>query len=111
MTAPAVVGERVRCTLGDNVIVGIFHGTYGSGRTVEVVVNDRICSLAGGWTVEVLDVPEPPVGTVVVDREGDAWQRRPHGWQSACPAFTAPTFDKLEAEWGPLTVLAVEHVR
>lgn len=58
-----------------------------------------------------LDVPhEPSLGSVVTDRDGDAWQLRAHGWAVAAgPNRTNAAVDvpwtRLLSDYGPLTRL------
>jgi hypothetical protein len=116
VSAPAR-GDRVRCTLGDSVLVGTYrsrpdrpgsHSVLVDGATVLVDGADCANRLFGGWTVEVLSEPEPPVGTVVLDQEGDAWQLTKHGWRCIYSDESAfATLDDLDRDWGPLTLLEV----
>ena len=60
----------------------------------------------------------PPIpdtyGTVVLDKDNDAWQRGDDGWYMASENDSPWSFDKLQKLAGPLTVLwtpDVLHVR
>ena len=75
-------GDRVRMTLGENAVVG----------TADLVTPDGLylsldaCQIAlyldtNDWSTEVIAPPIPDVvGTIVLDRDGDAWQRYRDGW-------------------------------
>ena len=55
--------------------------------------------------VEVIAPPIPDiVGTIVRDKDGDAWQRHEAGWYSA-GAMSSRSIDELHDDYGPLTVL------
>lgn len=106
-------GDRVRATLGESVVVGKVTYTSPSGYSVHVG-DEPMAQVAvhcsAGWTVELVPEPEPPVGTVLLDRVGDAWVRGRDGqWRCAVPSGTAKC-DSLSdfADWGPFTVLAPE---
>jgi hypothetical protein len=55
------------------------------------------------------DVPEPEVGSVVLDRLGLAWQRHDWGWFPARSGvvWRSMNWDELVAQRGPVTLLAV----
>ena len=101
------VGDRVRATCGESVIIGAcargtFHSAFlwvtPDGTDVTFICNSS-------WAVEVLAPPIPDVvGTIVRDSQGDAWQRADVSWQCAGSSqrFT-PT--ELQENYGPLTVL------
>ena len=107
------VDDRVRCTLGESVVVvGVVTYYWGDGfcmrpdgcsTTFYVVIAD-------GWTVEILPPPTPPLpeieGTVVLDADGFAWQRRGAYWWYR--EVRRSTF--FLHENGPLTVLHVPEV-
>ena len=106
------VGDRVRCTLGESVVVGVvlyegirglFVNPDGWGPAFFVVEND-------GWTVEILPPPAPPLpeidGTVVLDGSGFAWQRKGDLWW--CRVVGCTTLGLRDN--GPLTVIHVPEV-
>ena len=104
------VGDRVRATCGESVIVGEVAAVT-NGLVLYVIVDgddtrDRSrCFAFADWIVEVLAPPIPDVvGTIVRDSQGDAWQRANVSWQCAGSSqrFT-PT--ELQENYGPLTVL------
>lgn len=47
------------------------------------------------------DCDKLPVGSVVLDCDGDAWQREESGWACIKGAFMEP----LDEEWAPYTVI------
>ena len=47
------------------------------------------------------DCDKLPVGSVVLDCDGDAWQREESGWACIKGAFMKP----LDEEWAPYTVI------
>lgn len=62
--------------------------------STEISIHDRLRVL--------LDrLPEPAVGTVIVDSDGAAWQRLDAGWYCAAPGWETPwTWVDLIAEFG-----------
>ena len=46
---------------------------------------------------------EPPIGSVVIDRRGIAWQRGPLYWSGN--AFSAFTWSELNNQCGPLEII------
>jgi len=55
---------------------------------------------------EMIREPEPPVGSVVIDRYGDVWQRRHRsGWTLAWGVICGLTWDNLNKEFGPVRVI------
>lgn len=50
-------------------------------------------------------VEEPLPGSVVLDRDGDAWQQRSDGWYPASRMDVPLAFVALEGEYGPLRLL------
>ena len=100
------VGDRVRLTCGESVIVGVCHkGTsYSPSLWVTPDGTDVTFIYNSSWTVEVLPPPIPDVvGTVVLDAEGDAWQRRDKYW--TCVADLSYPLSEVQYLHGPLTVL------
>jgi hypothetical protein len=79
-------GDRVKVTMtrsfeGDVVM----HAASPSGLAVHVPASGTIWldeEGGGGFihTFELVTPAEPPVGSVVVDREGDTWQHLGRGW-------------------------------
>ena len=106
---PAVkVGERVRATCGESVIVGTVKNLYPEGLSIYVDGDYHRYYMADGvWTVEVLAPPIPDVrGTVVIDRYDSAWQRWASGWQAiGGDTSDMRTLPQLMVGFGPLTVL------
>ena len=82
-SGPAI-GERVSLT--HETSGSVLHGVVQLCPTVGlfVDVDGRIFDMdRAGWHVTSADV-EPPVGAVVVDKDGDAWQHRFDGrWYMA----------------------------
>ena len=102
----AKVGDRVRATCGESVIVGTVDDVYDDG--VSITINgDRSRYLTSDpWTVEVLAPPIPDVvGTVVLDTDGDAWQRNDEFWRCVSSIYYKYTLADLQFRYGPLTVL------
>ena len=103
------VGDRVRLTCGESVIVGVCHkGTsYSPSLWVTPDGTDVTFIYDTRWNVEVL----PPLipdnrGTVVIDRYDSAWQRWASGWQAiGGDKFDMRTLPQLMVGFGPLTVL------
>lgn len=88
-------GDRVRCTLGENVLVGVVvEDAIGwiymtPGGATRLVYLDRY-----HWTIEVIALPIPEVdGTIVVDTEGQAWQRGTDYWFRAGSNVAWPLSD------------------
>jgi hypothetical protein len=109
-----VKGQRVRCSLGESVVFGTFEAwvDFGGRSTPyhRVIVDGDLVPWAftPHWKVELVEEPEPPVGTVVLDQEGDAWQLTKHGWRCIYSDESAfATLDDLDRDWGPLTLLEV----
>ena len=102
------VGDRVRATCGESVIVGTVSSVYPRGISVDVDGDEHRYYMVDGmsWTVEVVAPPIPNVaGTIVRDRNGEAWQRRAHGWYMADDGHGDYGLDDLQIRYGPLTVL------
>ena len=101
------VGDRVRATCGESVIVGEVTQFNQSGVLV-VIDGDGYGSRwlrQIDWTAEVLAPPIPDVvGTIVRDRDGDAWQRQEYAWYLADDDDSAYSLDRLQI-LGPLIVL------
>ena len=107
MTA-AKVGDRVRATCGESVIVGVCSGgTLLHTPTVWVTPDgtDVTFIYNTSWTVEVLAPPIPDVvGTIVRDKDGDAWQCREGSWYLADNDDIGRSLNDLQF-YGPLIVL------
>ena len=99
------VGDRVRATCGESVIVGAVERVDNGGCYVNIESGDiSLWLYSGDWTVEVLAPPIPDVvGTIVRDRDGDAWQRDDDGWRCV-DDDSRYSVEKLQF-CGPLTVL------
>ena len=102
------VGDRVRATCGENVIVGTV--TWLDENDLQVDTGDAFGTIGLGrpaaWSIEVIAPPIPDVvGTIVRDKDGDAWERCEGGWYSARPMLYNPyVFADLQ-EYAPLEVL------
>ena len=103
-------GDRVRATCGESVIVGTVTQANPGGVGVDVKVLESIGSYwywlpTGAWTVEVIAPPIPDVvGTIVRDKDGDAWQRHEAGWYLTNDTYSFSLY-QLESIYAPLTVL------
>ena len=77
------VGDRVRATCGESVVIGTVASHQ--GEVVEVLVDgDASRFFRSHWSIEVIAPPIPDVvGTIVRDKAGDVWQRREKGWYIA----------------------------
>jgi hypothetical protein len=100
-------GDRVRCTLGESVVVGTF-SRHLSGGSFSVLPdgaqNLRNVFNAEVWTIEVLRPPVPDVvGTIVRDRFGMAWQRVAAGWVIGGVPLPR-VLDYVVKHYGPLEV-------
>ena len=103
------VGDRVRATCGESVIVGtVTHIDVGGvGVDVEVPGSARALRylFPDGWNVEVIAPPIPDVvGTIVRDKDSDAWQRQTFGWYLADRNDRSYSLKSLQ-RFAPLTVL------
>ena len=49
-------------------------------------------------------LPEPPVGSVVLDRDGDAYQRGQHTWEGAAKRYCV-SWESLKNHYGPVRVI------
>ena len=101
------VGDRVRATCGESVIVGAVTRLDEINVFVEPAgIGTRLYLRACDWTVEVLVPPIPDVvGTIVRDRDGDAWQCRETGWYLAHDDDIPYSLDYLRNRFGPFDVL------
>lgn len=49
--------------------------------------------------------PEPPVGSIIRDNDGDAWVRNHHGWDCTDSEYEVYTWDQVLDLASPITVL------
>ena len=103
------VGDRVRVTCGESVVVGTVTNVRPYGVDgVDVLADGCTESNAfrfENWAFEVIAPPIPDVvGTIVRDRDNDAWQQNHHGWVSANTSHIYK-LDALRSAYGPLTVV------
>ena len=100
------VGDRVRGTCNDSVIVGTVSYVYPKSVSVAPDGDDNLYYLVDGvWTVEVIPAPIPDVvGAIVRDKDGDAWQRCEDGWHLAGTDPSPLPLDRLR-NCAPFTVL------
>lgn len=89
------VGDRVRLTLEDSVIVGTVADVVPHAIGVRSDGSTRSTLIFDDWTV---------VGTIVRDKDGDAWQRHAFGWRQSLDDVTLSLAD-LQWAHGLLTVL------
>lgn len=109
------------------------HDRHRLARTLHTAARDHGCHnvhtgvaghladavIAAGWrppaqVIETIgEVDALPVGSILADRDGDAWQLLPGGWR--CPALDNEWMDRSD-DWftaadalaeGPLTVLRI----
>ena len=106
------VGDRVRATCGESVIVGEVHRVDTSGPYVKIESSDiSLWLYSGNWTVEVLAPSIPDImGTIVRDTDGDAWQRDAEFWRCVSSVYYKYTLADLQFRYGPLTVLWTPEV-
>ena len=101
------VGDRVRATCGESVIVGTVKGREEGWISVALDGDGdyrRFLAL-DQWTVEILPPPIPDVvGTIVRDRDGDAWQRYDDSWWCIGTSYRY-SLAEVQKRYGPLTVL------
>ena len=94
------VGDRVRLTCGESVIVGTAT-MVDADLSVDVDGDGPRVFLTDLWAVEVL---LPPVGTVVLDRNNFAWQSTRQGWKQV--GFRERySLAYIDIYYGPLVVL------
>jgi hypothetical protein len=109
MSAPTPkVGDRVRCTLGESVLVGEVTYLSTDASMLRVDINGNVPGYLirwGDWTVKVLHPPVPDVeGVVVLDRDGDPWVRKPEGWING-GGGTGGILEDVVANYGPLKLV------
>ena len=101
------VGDRVRATCGESVIIGTVTGLHPpddvqvqpDGYTQSNLLN------CAGWTTQVIAPLIPDVvGTIVRDADGDAWQRASSGWL-VISEDGDHSLNHVQKDYGPLTVL------
>ena len=99
-------GDKVRMTGGESVIVGMVTGLECNSLFLELAgVNTRFYLTCSDWSIEVIAPPIPDVvGTIIRDRDGDAWQRHKSGWYLTNDTFSSSLY-QLELVYGPFTVL------
>lgn len=106
MNAPKI-GDRVRCTLGESVLVGTVFDTL-DGKPWHIDAEGlRLRVSVTGWTVEVITPPlppEPPVGSVVRSGGGFLYERSESGWNPSSSYLRRYTWAELQ-ECGPVTLL------
>jgi hypothetical protein len=92
---------------------GEFLGTDANGNAKFRAVGDT-CAVSAwlpsyGLEAELLELDEPPVGSVVLDDDGDAWQNDQDGWSLALRLPDSDAFDwswtRLNEEYGPVKVV------
>ena len=97
------IGDRVRCTLGESVIVGQYEGDNGMGW-LNIEVEGTYVKVPPSWNVEVLPPPERrwEPGDVVRDAIGFLFLRDEGFWR-----YGGPT-GACDEPVRPLTWLAPE---
>ena len=98
------VGDRVRATCGESVVIGTVASQQ--GEVVEVLVDgDASRFFRSHWSIEVIAPLIPDVvGTIVRDADGDAWQRASSGWLIISEDGDH-SLNHVQKHYGPLTVL------
>jgi len=109
------VGNRVRATCGESVIIGTVDGAYPEGYApgFAIAVDGDISRYFASdeWSFVVLAPPIPDVvGTIVRDNDGDAWQRDDEFWRCWSSVYYKYTLADLQFRYGPLTVLWTPEV-
>ena len=100
------VGDRVRATCGESVIVGTVMDVDEDGTEVNVGSDAGRYFLPDAWIIEVIAPPIPDVvGTIVRDTNGDAWQRYRGGWYSTRVGNDWYSLKDLQAVLAPIEVL------
>ena len=99
-------GDRVRMTLGENALVGTADLVTPSGLYLSLDACQVALYLSiDDWSTEVIAPPIPDVvGTIVRDKNGDAWQRRTFGWYLADQNDRLYSLEDLQ-RFASLTVL------
>lgn len=114
ITTAVKIGDNVRCTLGETVVVGIVVSVYGKlvGVAPELDEHGGCCWITQSWHIEALPPPNPPIseieGAVVIDRDGDAWQFLGGIWRA--PELDSINLKDLQQVFGPLIVVYVPDV-
>lgn len=131
------VGDEVTATFHELVVGGSYFVSQGAGvwsirGTVyahdgDLRVGSRTVRFSDGvlrpWLIDLVinkpaPDPEPPIGSVVLDKIGDAWQRTVGdqsggSWWASCLAWPYPneiTWDRLSEAAGPLRVIYTPEV-
>lgn len=104
------VGDRVRCTLGESVLVGVVGSMSGDSIALNVPGQGRLDAWISPhtWTVEVAAPalpPEPPSGTIMRTASGGVLQRIGDYWRA--PTGAEWTWAEIHAQRAihPLTLL------
>ena len=98
-------GDRVRATCGESVIVGTVATAVDKGLVIDVDGSTDVYFSFRAWTIEVIAPPIPDVvGTIVRDRDGDAWQCDGTWWRRTGSSIAYRLMEANDLS-GPLTVL------
>lgn len=74
----------------------------GSGYYIDI--DSKIHFVPNGLVAEVVDYgADPDAGAVVLDKDGDAWQRGSSGWELAGTDEYCLSWNELNDRYGPLT--------
>ena len=108
------VGDRVRATCGESVIVGTVATVLSAEFSVivdgDAARHESRYFLYADWIAEILPPPVPDVvGTIVRDRDGDAWQRYDDSWWCIGTSYRY-SLAEVQKRYGPLTVLWTPEV-
>jgi hypothetical protein len=94
-------GEVMECDFTD---IAVPDG-YAAVAPASPKDGDPIALIPRKWLTEVKPpMVEPPVGSVMRDRHGDAWVRMEGGWKCGILPVSLVTFEALQ-NFGPLTLL------
>ena len=123
------VGDEVTATFHEAEIHGNYASTQGAGvwsirgtvygHGADLRVGGRTLRFSDGlrrpWLIDLVieepaPDPEPPIGSVVLDQDGDAWQRTVGdqsggSWWASWPYPSEITWDRLSKAAGPLRVI------
>ena len=102
-------GCRVEARLGNSFVEGVVEEVNLSCHAIMVDgdTNDPHF-LTAPWVVtritpKIVDVE----GTVVLDNQGDAWQRTPEAWKCIGYSYTRLSLSELLTQHGPLHLMGV----